>query len=418
MARLARPNNIKGIEGKITINDSYLRATYNYEGTNVEFNSKSGCPALFNGISETDNPYKNFVLMANGYGENYIDFTVDSKSNIYAIGNVYSDGGGSSPKPIHFYKYNDSDETWELIGDVNTQSDNTWYLLLSCDKGRYKLVNYLNYVSFTEWFVESVASNLIKSNNRYYSIHEEFYDSSTKSYIPLDNLTTENFTEKAFSLSELTTEITIGDETFRPIDKFDQFQLISQRQTTYNITALKSDKELIISNQNLSTINAEVIHNFILETNKVANGNIKFAISNDNGVTWKTWNGTNWNSLTNTAPLDENNKIKQYSKLSDSEKIQWNKLKEELWTKGMSTDIADVDYNFILTNKTIRFAFVLYRPSYDDNVTLKDTKWLFDRIGSWHKLSEDDIDIAINSNMCTVTPKLQNLENVKVNILI
>ena len=28
------------------------------------------------------------------------------------------------------------------------------------------------------------------------------------------------------------------------------------------------------------------------------------------------------------------------------------------------------------------------------------------------------VGIAINSNMCTVTPKLQNLENVKVNILI
>ena len=185
-----------------------------------------------------------------------------------------------------------------------------------------------------------------------------------------------------------------------------------------NVKGIKSDKELIISNQNLSTINADVIHNFILETNKVANGDIKFVISNDNGLTWQTWNGSSWDTLTNTASLDRDNKIKQYSKLSDSEKIQWNKLKDEIWTSGMSTDIADVDYNSILTNKTIRFAFVLYRPTYDDNVALKDTQWLFNRVGAWHKLSEDDIDIAVNSNMCTVTPKLQNLNNVKVNILI
>ena len=80
--------------------------------------------------------------------------------------------------------------------------------------------------------------------------------------------------------------------------------------------------------------------------------------------------------------------------------------------------IENVDDNSILTNKTIRVAFVLYRPTYDNNVTLKDTKWLYDKIGSWHKLSEEDIDIAITSNSCIVTPKQQNLTNVKVNILI
>lgn len=193
--------------------------------------------------------------------------------------------------------------------------------------------------------------------------------------------------------------------------------ILSNKDTRLIVDGIKSNKELIISNQNLATINAETIHNFLFEVNKVTNGNCKFVISADNGQTWISWNGSSWNTLINTAPLD-NNKIKQYSKLSDSEKIQWNKLKDEIWTSGMSTDITDVDYNSILTNKTIRFAFVLYRPTYDDNITLKDTQWLFDRIGSWHKLSEDDIDIAINSNMCTVTPKLQNLQSIKVNILI
>lgn len=188
----------------------------------------------------------------------------------------------------------------------------------------------------------------------------------------------------------------------------------------YKITThgIKNDKELIISNQNLSTSNAKVIHNFIFNIDKKSNGNIKFAISNDNGLTWQSWNGSSWSQLTNTSALDENNKIKQYSKLSDSEKIQWNKLKDEIWTSGMSTDITDVDYNIILTNKTIRFAFVLYRPTYEDNISLSKTNLLYDKVGAWHKLSEDDIDIAINSNSCVVTPKLQNLENVKVNILI
>ena len=194
--------------------------------------------------------------------------------------------------------------------------------------------------------------------------------------------------------------------------------ILSNQDAKLIVDGIKNDKELIVSNQNLSIVNAETIHNFLFDITKVSNGSCKFVISADDGQTWITWNGSLWNTLTNTAPLDENNKIKQYSKLSDSEKVQWNKLKEEIWTSGMSTDIADVDYSSILTNKAIRFAFVLYRPTYDDNVALKDTQWLFNRVGAWHKLSEDDIDIAVNSNMCTVTPKLQNLQSIKVNILI
>ena len=416
MAGLARPNNIKGIEGKITINDSYLRVTYNYEGTNLEVNSKSGCPALFNGISETNNLYKNFVLMANGYGENYIDFTVDSKSNIYAIGNVYSDSGGSSPNPLHFYKYNDSDETWELIGDVNTQSDNTWYLLLSCDKGRYKLVNYLNYVGFTEWFVESVASNLIKSNNRYYSIHEEFYDSSTKSYIPLDNLTTENFTEKAFSLSELTTEITIGDETFRPIDKFDNFNIVSNKAIIIQLTGIKSDKELIISRQNLSLSSAKTIHQFKQSISSINNANCKTVFSLDNGVTWKSYDSETSSiiDLTNTITLvdiEPNN-------LSEVQQIEWNNLRDEIFEKGMDNNtIQLLDFTELFeSNKYIRFAHVLYRPSYEDKTTLQNITWVMDEEGQY--VVTDEVKIGVNKNKCTATATKENLQNVKVNLLI
>ena len=254
---------------------------------------------------------------------------------------------------------------------------------------------------------------LLKSNNKYYSILDDNYDTASKMYneIIITDID-KDFKTYGFVPNDLLKDVTINGETFKPIDKFSNFSIISEKEKVYTINGIKNDKELIISNQNLSTVNAEMIHNFVLETNKVANGDIKFVISNDNGVTWQTWNGSNWTSLTNTCSL------KKYSLLSDSEKIQWDKLKEEIWSSGISTDTTGIDYNIILTNKTIRFAFVLYRPTYEDNVTLKDTQWLFDKVGSWHKLSEDDIDIAINSNSCIVTPKLQNLENIKVNILI
>lgn len=265
--------------------------------------------------------------------------------------------------------------------------------------------------------VLDIAKFLIKKEDKYYTILDTSYDTVTKQYkeLTITDLKTDIETY-GFAVNELVSEITIDTETFKPIDKFDNFSLVSSVEKPFEVKGLKSNKELIVSNQNLSTVTASTIHNFVLDVTKTVNGNIKFVISDDNGLTWKTWNGTSWNTLTNTCPLTDDNKVKQYSKLSDSEKNKWNQLKEEIWTSGIETDTADVDYN--LLGKNIRFAFVLYRPSYADNVTLKNLSIVFDKIGNWHKLSESDIDIAINTNSCSVTAKQSNLTNVKVNILI
>jgi alpha-tubulin suppressor-like RCC1 family protein/uncharacterized protein YbcV (DUF1398 family) len=260
---------------------------------------------------------------------------------------------------------------------------------------------------------------LLKSNNKYYSILEDNYDDSSKMYneIIITDINRDLETY-GFSSNDLLKDVTINGETFKPIDKFSNFSIISSEERTYTINGIKNNKELIISNQNLSTIKASTIHNFVLDVTKTANGNIKYVISNDNGVTWKTWNGSSWDVLTNTCPLTDDNKVKQYSQLSDSEKNKWNQFKDEIWNNGIATDIPNIDYNTILTNKHIRFAFVLYRPSSADNVVLKNLSILYDKVGDWHKLGETDVDIAINTNSCSVTAKQSNLTNVKVNILI
>lgn len=258
---------------------------------------------------------------------------------------------------------------------------------------------------------------LIKSEGNYYSILPEQYDLVNKKF---KELTTTNLTEDiktyGFGISKLTTDITIDTETFKPISKFTSISLIANSEKNIEITAVKNDKEMIVSNQNLSTIAASVVKNFILEVDKISNGNIKFVVSDDNGINWKTWNGTSWKVLTNKCPLTDKNIVKQYSQLSDSEKNKWDSLKDEIWTSGIETTTTSVDYT--LLNKNVRFAFVLYRHSYSDNITLKNVSMLYDKIGNWHKLSEADIDVAINTNSCSVTAKLENLTNVKVNILI
>lgn len=262
------------------------------------------------------------------------------------------------------------------------------------------------------------GSLLLKANDKYYSIKENYYDTATQQYkeLTITDLATDIETYGFNNIEDLMTEVTIGSETFKPIDKFDKFSTVSIEEKNIEVQGLKDDKELIISNQNLSTVIASAIHNFVLDVTKMSNGNIKFVISDDNGLIWKTWNGTGWDTLTHTCPLTDDNKVKQYSQLSDSEKNKWNQLKEEIWTSGIATDTDDIDYD--LLDKNVRFAFVLYRPSYADKITLKNLSIVCDKIGNWHKLSESDIDIAINVNSCSVTAKQNNLTNVKVNILI
>ncbi|MDB2160109.1 hypothetical protein PMX22_09880 [Clostridium butyricum] len=262
------------------------------------------------------------------------------------------------------------------------------------------------------------GSLLLKANDKYYSIKEDYYDTATQQYkeLTITDLATDIETYGFNNIEDLMTEVTIGSKTFKPIDKFDKFSIVSIEEKNIEVQGLKDDKELIISNQNLSTVIASAIHNFVLDATKMSNGDIKFVISDDNGLTWKTWNGTSWDTLTHTCPLTDDNKVKQYSQLSDSEKNKWNQLKEEIWTSGIETDTADIDYD--LLDKNVRFAFVLYRPSYADKITLKNLSIVCDKIGNWHKLSESDIDIAINVNSCSVTAKQNNLTNVKVNILI
>lgn len=377
-------------------------------------NSYGSVEKLFDESLPTGYSNTGIMLHSKSYNGNdyYWEFQVTSDCQLFGINNLnYT----QSILPFSIYTINGDIESLYYTMQDSTIINGKWYMICPKLKAnqtyRLKANGTGHSAGLTEVYFNVLSKCIIKMNNKYYSFKKENYNNNNQMYNEIV-LTNNVWDEYGSSISDFTKEITIDGEMFKPIDKFDQFQLISETQTTYNITTLKSDKELIISNQNLSTVNAEMIHNFVLETNKVANGDIKFVISNDNGVTWQTWNGSNWTSLTNTCSL------KKYSLLSDSEKIQWDKLKEEIWSSGISTDTTGIDYNIILTNKTIRFAFVLYRPTYEDNISLKDTQWLFDKVGSWHKLSEDDIDIAINSNSCIVTPKLQNLEHVKVNILI
>lgn len=251
----------------------------------------------------------------------------------------------------------------------------------------------------------------IKDNGQYYSFNSAKYDTTTKKYHTIT--TTDIYTENSNaldSLTNLTTSTTLGGETFRPIDKFTNPQLITFNSKNLSINGIKSTSELVICKKNISNLQAQIITKYFLDKTVSGSGDIKLVISNDNMTTWKTWNGSSWTNLTNTV-ID-----KDYISMSVSEKTQWNTFKNEIISVGMTdTVLQSADFSSFL-GQNLRFAFVLIRPSYSDVSTLKDMQWTYTGKDNYVLLNNTDIKVSLNENYIKLTPT-RNISKVKVNVL-
>ena len=153
---------------------------------------------------------------------------------------------------------------------------------------------------------------------------------------------------------------------------------------------------------------------------KENNGNCKTVFSLDNGTTWKSYDTSTsqFIDLINTFPLDDIDNLDP-NNLSEENKTKWNNLQDEIIEKGIDADtMQTLDFATLLgsTYKNIRFAHVLIRPTYDDKVTLQNMSWNIDEEGDY--VQTNDVEVAVNSNRLTVTSTKENLQNVKVNLLI
>ena len=225
MAGIARPDEcIDSTEGIIVINDCSLRQSYH--NGNYLFNTNVIDP-LLNGTVEFPAAYGSSILLTKSYN-NFIDFTVYQKSTIYTIGGVYSDSGGATPNKLNLYKFDESNNEFVFVEVLETKDDKTWYKLLTCEMGRYKIIPVNNYVGFSEWFIKSDSYYLIKKDNDLYSINDSYYDINSKEYIKIPQNTTDKkeiFINNNVILSKLCEEKNINDETFKPIDKLLPFKI-------------------------------------------------------------------------------------------------------------------------------------------------------------------------------------------------
>ena len=139
--------------------------------------------------------------------------------------------------------------------------------------------------STEEGFVPQML--MIKSNGKYYSVKQEYYNSITKQYDEITDLNESNFIDYGFFEQDLFVEITINDETFKPIDKFNTFSIVLNKDTeSINVVGLKSDIEMAITNNDFPTTIQSNIDFFENQAEITGDVEIKIAFSIDEGITW------------------------------------------------------------------------------------------------------------------------------------
>ena len=244
----------------------------------------------------------------------------------------------------------------------------------------------------------------IKQNNKYYSFSKDNYDTATKMY---KEITSDDINNNLYlcNLSDLTEEVTIGEETFKPIDKFDNFQFVSKYNEPKTIVGRKSKTGMSIPSGDIYTKVASKINSFTLDNTVNNNSYIKMAVSFDNGATWKTYKDNSFSDLNITIAN------KTYEDMTVDEKNNWESAKETILSEGFTTDIlSTIDFNTINDLRTIRFAYVLYQDLINDSCGVNKLSWNFNANGKFQKMKESEIETYFSNGLVTcVATKNQDM---------
>lgn len=165
------------------------------------------------------------------YTYEYVSIKVDKPCNIWRLG--CTDGSYYTPFTV----------VLDLATGINiapkvtvtpAQGASVWGMFIkNLPPGSYKLYGASTRTD-SEWYVEQVTNSyLIKQGDNYYTIKTEFYDEvTTHNFVPL-TLSGSSIPNEAdisnfafIGLETLTTSMTKGSDTFRPLDKLnDNFEV-------------------------------------------------------------------------------------------------------------------------------------------------------------------------------------------------
>lgn len=273
---------------------------------------------------------------------------------------------------------------------ISLKTNNSKYFIFDCID-----IDYDGYLLTEE---EYNQSSYIKQDNKYYGFSDDNYDTTTKMYkeVTLDDIKSLKYGNSTLNLTK---ETTLGDETFKPIDKFTNFQLISSYNKPKTIIGSKSKSGLIVANGDIYAGKiSNRINSFILDNTVNNNSAIKMAVSFDNGSTWKTYKDGTFQELSITIPN------KYYANMTDEEKTNYSNAKTTILESGFNaSDLSSIDFN-IDNLDTIRFAYVLYQDSINDDCKMSDLSWNFNAKGYLQKMKDSEIDTSFCNGIIKITP--------------
>lgn len=255
----------------------------------------------------------------------------------------------------------------------------------------------------------SWGNYLMRSGEKYFTVNSEFYDTSIHKYNALNNL---NF-EYGFNNTDLFTEITIDGETFKPIDKFDNFTIISETNNLrLLINGIKSMKELLVQSFDINTSLIEYIRNINIDYTYFPNqGDIRIVFSKDAGNTWLT---ISEGVVTYTDCIIPS---KRYSDFTSDDLLHFNAAKVTINSIGFKkNDLDTFNWNSIDAER-LRFAYVLYTDSYVNNPYINNFSLNYDEKGYMQLLKDNECDIEVFDHSVKVKSNVAN-PMIETNIII
>lgn len=191
-------------------------------------------------------------------------------------------------------------------------------------------------------------------------------------------------------------------EKFKPIDKFNNFQIISKEEATQlDLQSIKSTRELIVANDDIILSIAQNIDFFSLSSQ----GIVKLVLSIDNGLTWKTWDGENFINIDCYIPQT------QYDEMTAQELTKWSHAEDMIYAQGIDPIILNtLDFNTLKAD-TLRFAYVLSRPGRNFIAETSQLDWQFDATGSMQKLKDSEQTVSVYQGQASI------ISNVSTDII-
>lgn len=262
----------------------------------------------------------------------------------------------------------------------------------------------------------SASKAIIKSNNQYYSVTDANYNTTTKMYnalgITADLITPTYIDNVGSDVNAMISPVTIGGETFRPLDKFAKFQVITRSSNPTVVSGVKRTKSLIRSKASISFKGMSNIDK-ITAINTITNsGILKMALMIEGESEWRTTadGGKTWPAIPITIPNAE------YSTLTPTQLTQWNAARDQILAIGIPVvNIVNTDFSSF-AGKKIFVAFAFNVENSPDKALLTALNIQYDGNPFWRlmKDSESNIDM-IDESTVIFTPLITN-DRIKVNI--